>query len=461
MRQALVALALATFLPWPALAGTYTVKPGETLSEIAARYGVSVERLVKLNGLKDANSLQMGSKLVVPGNGAGGASGASSGSKSGGGGRYTVKEGDTLSELSGRFGVSVERLKQLNGLTSAKDLQAGSQLVVPGGSSGAGSSGAGSSGGSTRTKAGRPAGGTGTYTVQPGDTLSALAERYGVSVDRLIQLNGLKSANDLQAGSKLVVPGAAKPATAAAKSKPVAVTKGAKEHLVQPGETLSHIAEAYGVSVDRLIALNNIKEANAITAGSRLKLAAGSTPASKTAPVAAKPSAAAKPKPKPAPAVASSEPAPTPKPKPAPARPVETAPAAATPAATPVPASTAAPAAAPTPATSRPVVASRPTPAAATPRPAAAKPAAVAKASSPDWRTYGPLQVDWANWQPMGGSYVAPSLNSNGQPLYLAINCSAGKLNATGQSGAWKTWDAPQTEFESQLVKDLCKAKAL
>jgi hypothetical protein len=67
--------------------------------------------------------------------------------------------------------------------------------------------------------------------------------------------------------------------------------------------------------------------------------------------------------------------------------------------------------------------------------------------------------VDWANWQPMAGSYVAPSLNSEGQPLYLAINCSARRLNATGQSGTWKTWDAPQSDFEEQLISDLCKAK--
>ncbi|MCP9915383.1 LysM peptidoglycan-binding domain-containing protein [Cyanobium sp. ATX 6F1] len=463
MRRALAALALALFLPWPALAGSYTVKPGETLSELAERYGVTVERLLKLNGLKDANSLQAGSKLVVPGGG--GTSLARPGR--GGGGGYTVKPGDTLSELAERFGISVERLKQLNGLQSANDLQAGSQLVVPG---------AAGAGRSNRAKA--APGGSGTYTVQPGDTLSALADRYGVSVDRLIQLNNLKSANDLQAGSQLVVPGAAKTAAAKARSKPVAVAKGAKEHEVQPGETLSHIAEAYGVSIDRLIALNNIKEPNSIPAGSRLKLPGGSAAASKAAtrpaPVAAKPSPAEKqPTPKPTPAVATTKPATTVKPAPAPAprpRPtpeaaVETASAEApkpSPTARPKPSvepATAAPVAASSrPTASRPVVASRPNPTAAS---AAAKPGAVAKASTPDWRTYGPLQVDWANWQPMGGSYVAPSLNSNGQPLYLAINCTARKLNATGQSGAWKTWDAPQTEFESQLVKDLCRAKGL
>ena len=113
----------------------------------------------------------------------------------------------------------------------------------------------------------------------------------------------------------------------------------------------------------------------------------------------------------------------------------------------PVQAATPAPAA-------KPVVAAKPVAVAAKPAPAKA-----AKSASPDWRSYGPLQVDWANWMPMGGSYVAPSLNSDGQPLYLAINCNAKRLNATGQSGAWKTWDAPQSDFEQQLINDLCKAK--
>ena len=84
-----------------------------------------------------------------------------------------------------------------------------------------------------------------------------------------------------------------------------------------------------------------------------------------------------------------------------------------------------------------------------------------AKPATPDWRSYGPLQIDWANWHPMGGSFVAPSLNRDGQPLYLAVNCSARKLNATSQAGQWKTWDTPQTDFEQQLVNDICKQKGI
>jgi hypothetical protein len=85
---------------------------------------------------------------------------------------------------------------------------------------------------------------------------------------------------------------------------------------------------------------------------------------------------------------------------------------------------------------------------------------AASKPLGPDWRSYGPLQVDWANWQPMGGSYVAPTLNGDGKPVYLAVNCGARKLNATSQSGQWKSWDAPQTDFEEQLISDICKARA-
>ena len=77
-----------------------------------------------------------------------------------------------------------------------------------------------------------------------------------------------------------------------------------------------------------------------------------------------------------------------------------------------------------------------------------------------DCRTYGPLQVDWGNWQAMGGSQVVPTLNAQGQALYLAVNCSAKKINATGSDGSWKTWEAPKNRFEQDLVKDRCEVKA-
>jgi len=76
-----------------------------------------------------------------------------------------------------------------------------------------------------------------------------------------------------------------------------------------------------------------------------------------------------------------------------------------------------------------------------------------------DWRTYGPLKIDWSNWQALGSSYVTPSINSEGKVLYLAINCSAKKINSTGSNGTWKNWIEPIEKFEHNLINDLCKDK--
>ena len=365
-------------------------------------------------------------------------------------GEVVVKPGETLSEIAERYGTSVERLMQLNGLRSAKDLWAGSRIQVPG-----------AGGGSNARGGGGASSGSGNYTVKPGETLSEIAERHGTSVDRLMQLNNLRSAKDLWAGSRIQVPGAspARPASAAAP-----LNRNARDHKVQPGETLSEIADRYGISMDRLISLNGLKEPNDLQAGSTLRLKAPTTPAARPRPstVATKPPV----KPTPKPVSTASKPA-------KPAKPAVAASTTATPATS---AATATAIASARPVTSQ-VVSSNPSAATAKPSAAVAKPAVVAaaatkpvssasaakpaKPSSPDWRSYGPLQVDWANWQPMGGSFVAPSLNSEGQPLYLAVNCNARRLNATGQSGTWKTWDAPQSDFEQQLITDLCKTKGV
>ncbi len=362
-------------------------------------------------------------------------------------GEVVVKPGETLSEIAERYGTSVQRLMQLNNLRSPQDLWAGSRIQVPG------AAGASGGGGGTRTTTVKA-----NYTVKPGETLSELAERYGTSVPRLMELNNLRGPQDLWAGSRIQVP--ITRTTTAAAPKP-AVNRNATQHKVQSGETLSVIADRYGVSMQNLIALNGISDPNQMDVGRTLKLRGTPKPAVK--PVAKPRPVAAQPVPKPTP-----QPAPKPATQPVAARPV---------AAKPTPAAAAA-AAAPVAAKPEPKpVAEAATPVAAKPEPrpepkpavkpatttVAAKPAttpaATGKPASPDWRNYGPLQVDWANWQPMGGSYVAPSLNSDGQPLYLAINCNAKRLNATGQSGTWKTWDAPQSDFEHKLINDLCTAK--
>lgn len=338
-------------------------------------------------------------------------------------GEVVVKPGETLSEIAERYGVTVQRLLQLNGLKDPKDLWAGSRIQVPGAPGGSGS-GRGTASGSR---------GAGNYTVKPGETLSEIAERYNVSVERLLQINGLKDGKDLWAGSRITVPGAgARAATAGSRTASArpAVNRAAKEHKVQPGDTLSGIADLYGIPQERLVALNGLSKPDQLVSGTTLRLRSTGTAAAKPA---AKPSSTAR-RPSAAP-VAAVTAAPVAKP----AAPRPTTPTASTRPVSSQP-------------VSQPVVAAARAPQTTTTKPSAAP-------AKPDWRTYGPLQVDWANWQTMGGSFVTPSLNSEGQPLYLAVNCSARRINATGQSGAWRSWDAPQSEFETQLLNDLCRSR--
>ncbi|WP_180365304.1 LysM peptidoglycan-binding domain-containing protein [Candidatus Synechococcus spongiarum] len=75
------------------------------------------------------------------------------------------------------------------------------------------------------------------------------------------------------------------------------------------------------------------------------------------------------------------------------------------------------------------------------------------------WRSYGPLKVNWQDWQMIEGHWVAQSLNGSEQPLYLAVNCPAQRINQTNGNGKWSTWELPDPGFEEQLMDDLCQEK--
>lgn len=314
-------------------------------------------------------------------------------------GSVTVKEGETLSEIAARLGVPMARLMQINNISNPDLVEAGRVLRVPGGSPGSGSARSTGGGG----------GDGGSVTVRQGETLSEIASRHGMSVDRLMAINGIRNADHVEAGQTLRVSGRVATASAGSAASGSGYRRGASEHVVLPGESLSTIADGYGVPMSRIVAINAISNPDLVQAGTRLKLTG--SPALRPAAAAPRPAAVT----------------PRPTAQPTPQVTAQTTPQAAV---------------------------------AAAPRPATTGTATTPGNGRPDWRPYGPLQVDWANWQPMGGSMVAPSLNGEGQTLYLAVNCTARKLNATSQAGQWKTWDDPQADFEQQLVNDLCKARS-
>jgi N-acetylmuramoyl-L-alanine amidase len=113
--------------------GSYTVRWGDTLSGIGARFGVSVDALARANGISAGGLLLAGSTLHLPA----GANGGGGGAAPAMGGSYVVRPGDSLWGISARFGVGLHRLARANHLRVRGILLAGITLRVPSGSAAA------------------------------------------------------------------------------------------------------------------------------------------------------------------------------------------------------------------------------------------------------------------------------------------------------------------------------------
>jgi peptidoglycan DL-endopeptidase LytE len=198
-----------------AATSTYTVRAGDTLSSIAARFGVSVSALASANHISNPNLIYVGRSLVIPGgSGSSSASSSSSSSVASSGQSYTVASGDTLSGIAGRFGVSVSALASLNHISNTNLIYVGETLHLP-----AGASSAGTSSGSSGSSGGSSSSGTvSTYTVQAGNTLASIAAKYGTTVSNLVALNHLSNPNLIYVGEQLKVTGTASATTTASTS---------------------------------------------------------------------------------------------------------------------------------------------------------------------------------------------------------------------------------------------------
>ncbi len=108
----------------------HVVKSGDTLWDVARKYGVTVPALASANGLSSKAGLVTGARLEIPGKGGTATRTASSSTKESSRVTYKVKRGDTLSEIADRFDVSVRELMTWNRLRQSSSLRAGQRLVV-------------------------------------------------------------------------------------------------------------------------------------------------------------------------------------------------------------------------------------------------------------------------------------------------------------------------------------------
>jgi LysM repeat protein len=116
---------------------------------------------------------------------------------------YYVRPGDTLWAISAMQGVTVYRLIELNPDINADALWVGQVIIVQNSNPWAWSPATG--GTATPAEVGTGYGNR-THIVEPGDTLWAIATRYGVSLQALMNANGITNANVIWAGQKLVIP---------------------------------------------------------------------------------------------------------------------------------------------------------------------------------------------------------------------------------------------------------------
>lgn len=234
-------------------AATYTVKAGDTLGQIAANHQTSVNQLVQLNKLANPNLIYVGQVLTIKQATSASQSTTATPAKPAPTATYTVKAGDTLSQIAASHGTSYQNLASLNHLSNPNEIYVGQTLKLQATTS-------------TPAQTPTPAASTnqGTYTVKAGDTLSAIAAAHGTSYEALAQANGISNPNEIYVGQTLKF-------TAPTRTTSVTTTSAKRgAYTVTAGDTLYEIAQKVGVNWQQLAQTNHISQPYTIYVGQKL-----------------------------------------------------------------------------------------------------------------------------------------------------------------------------------------------
>lgn len=176
---------------------------------------------------------------------------------------HKVRSGESLGSISEKYGVTIAQLKDWNGLRSNR-INAGQRLKLY-------SSAEPDNDDVAEKPAKKEKAKAKTHTVKRGETLSSIADRYGVTINDLKEWNDI-SGSSINAGQKLAVADNGKKASQSMRDKKTtARNKSSKTHTVRSGETLGEIAERYGTTASAIRRANGIKGSN-IRAGQKLKI---------------------------------------------------------------------------------------------------------------------------------------------------------------------------------------------
>jgi len=168
-----------TLVPLPPGGFYYTVRPGDNLFRIALRFGTTIQAIVRANGIVNPRIIHVGQVLWIPSGSTGPVNPTI----------YIVQRGDTLYSIARRFGTTVQVLAAVNGIRNPRLIYAGQRLIIPG------SGTPGPAPPSPRE-----------YVVCPGDTLWAIALRFGTTPWAIAVANDLRNPNLIYPGQRLIIP---------------------------------------------------------------------------------------------------------------------------------------------------------------------------------------------------------------------------------------------------------------
>lgn len=189
---------------------------------------------------------------------------------------YVVAAGDTVSSIAGQYGISTASVLALNGLGWSSLIFPGQELKL-------------TSAGALAPVAVETAAPTSDrYTIVSGDTISAIASRFGVAIETILSANGLGWSSIIYPGQTLSIPGsddiASAPADESVAERPAAEDADGPggEYTIVEGDTIGSIAESRGVEVQALLDANGLDRSSIIYAGDTLSLPGAASPAAVT-----------------------------------------------------------------------------------------------------------------------------------------------------------------------------------
>lgn len=247
--------------------GYYTVKGGDTLSRIARQFNTTVNKLATLNDIRNVNRIYVGQRLLVrqpaeqqqqqttPKRTETNTTTNSN--------TYTVKSGDTLSGIAGKFNTTYTQLAQLNHISNPNVIHVGQVLTLHQTTAQNTTNHQESQQNKQVTTSAN-----GTYTVKSGDTLSQIAARFNTTTSALASTNHISNPNLIEVGQQLRINNSA----SAQKTTSRHSNTNNGNYVVQSGDSLSKIAAYHGLNWRSIAAKNNIQSPYTIFVGQHLSL---------------------------------------------------------------------------------------------------------------------------------------------------------------------------------------------